>query len=228
MNHPLPPRSPDSEHLGQRRAALKWLLAAGLTLQAACSGTLLPRPAQPPARFTLEGNAPATAPRAASADAPVLTVDIPRAAPGYDSRHMLYLRRPQELEAFAFHEWLGPPAQMLAPLLVRALQDSTGLGAVLLAPSAAASRWRLETELLRLHQDFTRQPSQVRMSLRAVLLDSASGQALAWQEFDVSVAAAGDDPVAGAAGAQAAARQLVAAVAAFCSAQLGDASMHQH
>jgi cholesterol transport system auxiliary component len=48
-----------------------------------------------------------------------------------------------------------------------------------------------------------------------VLLNSATRQAVAWREFDVSVAATGDDPVAGAAAAQAAARQLSTEVAAF-------------
>lgn len=195
-----------------------WWLAALLPLLAACAGTLLPKPAPAPARFTLD-TGPAAPPtpgaRVAPADAPTLTVDLPRAAPGYDSRRMVYQRRPQQMEAFAFHEWVEPPAQMLAPLLVRALQDQGGFRAVLRAPSAATGGWRLETELLRLHQDFSQRPSQVRLSVRAVLLNSATRQAVAWREFDVSVAASSDDPVAGAAAAQAAARQLASEVAAF-------------
>lgn len=197
-----------------------WWLAAVVPLLAACAGSLLPKPASPPARFTLDAGTaspPSSNARAAAADAPTLTVDLPRAASGYDSRRMVYLRRPQQLEAFAFNEWVEPPAQMLAPLLVRALQDSGGFRAVLRAPSAAAGGWRLETELLRLHQDFSQRPSQVRLSVRAVLLNSTTRQAVAWREFDVSVAAASDDPVAGAAAAQAAARQLLAEVATFCA-----------
>lgn len=197
-----------------------WWLAAVVPLLPACAGSLLPKPASPPARFTLDASTAsptASSARVVAADAPTLTVDLTRAAPGYDSRRMVYLRRPQQLEAFAFNEWVEPPAQMLAPLLVRALQDSGGFRAVLRAPSAAAGGWRLETELLRLHQDFSQQPSQVRLSVRAVLLNSSTRQAVAWREFDVSVAAASDDPVAGAAAAQAAARQLLAEVAAFCA-----------
>jgi len=195
-----------------------WVLAAVVPLLAACAGSLLPKPASPPARFTLDAGtaAPnAVGARVVAVDAPTITVELPRAAPGYDSRRMVYLRRPQQLEAFAFNEWVEPPAQMLAPLLVRALQDSGGFRAVLRAPSAAAGGWRLETELLRLHQDFSLRPSQVRLSVRAVLLNSTTRQAVAWREFDVSVAATGDDPVAGAAAAQAAARQLATEVAAF-------------
>lgn len=209
-HHALPPCRGGATRL--------WWLVAVVPLLTACAGTLLPKPAPAPTRFTLDAgpaSAPAASARTAATDAPTLTVDLPRAAPGYDSRRMVYQRRPQQMEAFAFHEWVEPPAQMLAPLLVRALQDHGGFRAVLRAPSAATGGWRLETELLRLHQDFSQRPSQVRLSVRAVLLNSATRQAVAWREFDVSVAATGDDPVAGAAAAQAAARQLSTEVAAF-------------
>ena len=217
MTHPHPARH--ALPPGRAGGVARWCwLAALLPLLAACAGTLLPKPAPAPTRFTLDTGpaaAPAPSARTAATDAPTLTVDTPRAAPGYDSRRMVYQRRPQQMEAFAFHEWVEPPAQMLAPLLVRALPDQGGFRAVLRAPSAAAGGWRLETELLRLHQDFSQRPSQVRLSVRAVLLNSATRQAVAWREFDVSVAATSDDPVAGAAAAQAAARQLSTEVAAF-------------
>jgi cholesterol transport system auxiliary component len=193
-----------------------------VALFAACTGTLLPKPAPPAARYTLDVGTPASAPREAVAGAPSITVDAPRAAPGYGSRHMVYMRRTPEIEAFAFHEWVDAPAQLLEPLLVRALQDSGGFSVVLHAPSAAASGWRLETELLRLHQDFSVRPSQARLVLRAVLLDSATRRALAWREFDVSVPAASDDPVAGVVAAQAAAQRVVLAVATFCAEQARD------
>ncbi len=192
-----------------------------MAMLTACTGTLLPKPAAAPARFTLDGGVPSSAPMppAVAASAPALLVAPPRAAPGHDSRYMVYLRRPQALEAFAFHEWVEPPAQMLEPLLVRALQDSGAFRAVLTTPSSAASGWRLETTGLRLQQDFTVRPSQVQIGLRAVLVDTATRQAFAWREFAVSVPSAGDDPVEGAAAARVAAQKIVAEVAAFCAAQ---------
>jgi ABC-type uncharacterized transport system auxiliary subunit len=59
----------------------------------------------------------------------------------------------------------------------------------------------------------------VQLSLRAVLLNNRTREALAWREFNISVNATGEDPVAGAAAAQEAAMQLAAAVAAFCAEQ---------
>jgi cholesterol transport system auxiliary component len=204
----------------RRVAIARLMLGCGLTVLAGCAGSLLPKPAQPPARFTLDGVTAVPAanmPPRLGVDAPSLVVAVPRAAPGYDSARMVYLRRPHELESFAFHEWVDTPAAMLAPLLVSALQNGAGFRSVLLAPSAASAGWRLETELIRLYQDFGTQPSQVRLSLRAVLLDSATRQPIAWREFDVSVPAAADNPVAGVQATHQAARELLAAVAAFCA-----------
>lgn len=215
----MTPRSP------QRRAAIglpgghfalwPWLLAG----MAGCAGSLLPQPPAPPTRYTLDIPAPAAAPVPAAPGAPVLVVAAPRAAPGFDSSRMVYLRQPQRLEAFAQNEWVDTPARMLAPLLVRSLQAGGAFSAVLQAPSAAAGAWRLETELVRLQQDFGTQPSQVRLTLRAVLVDSGSRQVIAWREFDATVPAATDDPAGGAAAAHQAMQQVLAALAAFCTAQ---------
>ncbi|MDE2082301.1 MAG: membrane integrity-associated transporter subunit PqiC, partial [Burkholderiales bacterium] len=187
-------------------------LGLGLGLGLAGCGSLLPRPAPALAQFTLEGAGSKAAPAAARAaaavpgrGAPTLMVDEPRAAPGYDSARMVYLRQPQRLQAFAFHAWVAPPARMLAPLLQRAMQATGAFRAVVLAPSAASGACRLETTLVRLVQDFGTHPSQVRLTLRAVLLDSASGRVLAADEFDQREPAASDDPAGGAAAARAAA-----------------------
>lgn len=196
------------------------LLATASLLLPACSGSLLPKPDPLPARFSLDRGSAAGPAHSVAPGAADLTVDLPRAAPGYDSTRMLYLRRPLELEAFAFHEWVAPPAQMLSPLLLRALQQGGSFRIVLAAAAAAPTRWRLQTELLRLHQEFTQRPSRVRLSVRVLLLDGITRQALAQREFDVVVAAARDDPVAGAVAAQAATQQWLEAVTAFCSEQI--------
>lgn len=203
--------------LWRPRCGLWALLATAALLLPACSGSLLPKPDPLPARFSLDGGSAAATAHRAAPGAADLTVDLPRAAPGYDSTRMLYLRRPLELEAFSFHEWVAPPAQMLSPLLLRALQQGGSFRIVLAAAAAAPTRWRLQTELLRLHQDFTQRPSRVRLGVRVLLLDGVTRQALAQREFDIVVPAARDDPVAGAVAAQAATQQWLEAVTAFCS-----------
>ena len=212
-----PSGSRPGPHRGRWSALLSVL--ASLALLTACSASLLPKPPPPPTRFTLDAAAAAAAPREPPAGAPALVVALPRAAPGFDSARMVYLRQPQQLEAFAFHEWVDTPARMLVPLLVRTLQASGGFSAVLQAPSVASGTWRLETELIRLQQDFSSAPSQVRLTLRAVLLDTASRQVIAWREFDETVPAATDDPAGGAAAAHQATQRVLVALAAFCAAQ---------
>lgn len=202
------------------------LLAAGLPLALmGCTGGLLPRPAPAPSRHTLDPPAPAGASASASASptratppgARVLQVAPPRAAPGFDSTRMLYLRRAGELQAYALAEWVEPPAQLLATLLVQALQRRGSFAAVVSAASQAPPDLRLETELIRLQQEFTTQPSQARLTLRAVLLDGHTRQVIAWREFDQQAVAPTEDAAGGVTAARTAAWLLLAAVAAFCS-----------
>lgn len=193
--------------------ALTGLVLSGLS---GCSASLLPKPPPAAARYLLDaGASPASAasspsPRAAVAlDAPVLVVAQPSAAPGYDSVHMRYQRQPQQLEAFAFHEWVEPPARLLAPLMVRALQDTNAFRAVLLAPTAGTGALRLETELVRLQQDFNAQPSAVRLTLHAVLIATDTRRVIASRVFDATAPAGRDDPVAGVAAAQQATQRVL-------------------
>jgi cholesterol transport system auxiliary component len=110
---------------------------------------------------------------------------------------------------------------MLAPLLLRHLQGTGAFRAVLLAPTVAVATLRLETELIRLQQDFTAQPSQLRLTLRAVLVEVATRQVLLAQTFDESTATSADDPVAGVAAAQILTQRVLAALSARVAAARG-------
>lgn len=200
-------------------ACIGWPALVGLpALLGACGTTLLPKPAAAPARFTLDDGSLAPPGPTAPAGAPVLVVSQPRAAPGCDDRHMVYLRRPGQLQVYAYHEWLDTPAQMLAPLMVRALQSTGAYAAVLLAPSTGAGALRLETELIRLQQDFSVSPSHVRLTLRAVLIDSRNRKVLGWREFDHQVPAPSDNGEGGVMAAREATRLMLTGLGTFCAA----------
>jgi cholesterol transport system auxiliary component len=205
-----------------RRLALRGSLAAWSLLMASCSASLWPKPAPARLRYALDDAVRAEAPQdpkppPAGPSAPVLVVALPRPMPGHEGSLMLYQRHPQEVEAYTESEWVAPPAQMLAPLLVRALQQTGAYSAVLLAPSGLAGAQRLECEFVALQQLFGSGPSRVRLSLRAVILESATRQVRAWQDFEQSVPAATDDAAGGAAAATLAAHRLSQAVAAWCA-----------
>ena len=201
--------------------SMRRLAAAGLCLVAAGACSTI-RPAATPntAFYALEstrGAAPAARPEPLPAAAPTLMVNPPHAAAGFDSPRIIYLREMHKLEYFVHSEWVDPPARMLAPLLVAALQNTGAFRAVVLTPSSAAGDLRLDTEIVRLQHEFQAQPSRVRFTLRAYLVEDKTRRVLAWREFDAAVPAASEDPYGGVVAANLAVRTVLESVAAFCA-----------
>jgi cholesterol transport system auxiliary component len=205
-------------HLARRRVlseAALWACVLATSGLIGCS-SLLPKPPPAPAQFALDDLATAPSPsRQLPAAGPTLIVGTPRAAAGFDTQRIVYLRQAHELEAFAYSQWVDTPAQMLAPLIAQAMERSGAFRAVLRAPAGASAELRLDTELIRLQQEFFTRPSRVRLTLRAVLIDVATRGVVAAREFDTSVAAASDDPYGGVLAANQATRELLAELAAF-------------
>jgi cholesterol transport system auxiliary component len=130
---------------------------------------------------------------------------------------MLYVKRPHQLQAFAHNEWVDAPAHMLAPLLVRTLERSGAFAAVTDAASGIAAELRLETELVRLQQEFTSHPSRVRLVLRVQLSEVRSRRVLGVREIEALEDAPSEDPYGGVVAANRAAAKALAGVASFCS-----------
>ena len=194
-------------------------LALALALTAGCSAL---RPsATPPASFhSLDRAQVAThtvspAPVVWSNATPTLLVSPPHAAAGYDSQRIIYVREPHKLEYYAHNEWIDTPARMLAPLIVAVVERSGAFRAVVSTPGAAAGDLRVDTEIVRLQQDFRSRPSGVRFTLRAYIVDNTTRQVLAWREFDETVPAASEDPVGGVVAANRAVHRVLDQLAAF-------------
>jgi cholesterol transport system auxiliary component len=208
-------------------ARLLWFGAAGLalTLNAGC-GALFPKVALKPSFYTLD-RAPAapheatgSAPRVLTA-APTLIINPPGAASGFDSPHIIYSRGSHTHEYFSHNEWVDTPARMLAPLILAAIENGGAFRAVVLTPSVAAGDLRLDTEIMRLEQDFVDQPSRVRFTLRAYVVDDATRRVLAWREFDETIAATSEDPVGGVVAANRAVQIVLEKLASFCTEAAG-------
>ena len=210
------------------RQTIGMLMLPMLGLALTGCGSLWPAASPQPAFFTLQAvpgpaevarNMSRSAPAPALAGAsPVLLVHVPSAAPGFDSARIMYTSQPHRLEYFARHEWVDAPARMLAPLMVAALERGTGFSAVVLAPSVATGGVQLHTQLLRLQQEFAAPPSQVRLALRAQLVDTRSRQVLATRDFEHVAVSASEDAPGGVAAAQVAAQAVLAELAAWCQA----------
>ena len=193
---------------------------AALALLSACNALRpLVAPGEHPKFYSLSDRAdaatPAAAPRA-SATGLTLIVATPHAAAGFDSRRMMYLCRGDELEYFAHNEWIDTPARMLAPLIVAAVEARGAYRAVVLTPSPATGQVRLETEILRLQQEFLGAPSRVRFTLRAQLVESGTRRVVASREFEAVAAAPSENPRGGVTAAHEAVRKVLGEVADFC------------
>ena len=177
------------------------LLAVCVAAASLCACSVLqPKAGAPPSFYALEAALPSgTAPGPVSTTRATSTLVISpvRAASGFDSQRIIYVREPHKLEYFAHSEWIDTPARMLAPLLVASIAHTGAFKAVVTTPSSAGGELRLDTEIVRLQQDFQTRPSRVHFTLRAYLVDEKTRKVQAWREFDGEAVATSDDPYAG-------------------------------
>lgn len=146
----------------------------------------------------------------------VIAVSTPRAQPGYDTPQIAYVQQPHELNYYAINRWADTPAHMLAPLLVQALEHSGGFRAVVQAPGPVPADFRLDSELIRLQQDFESHPSRVQITLRAQLIDMHSNRVLATRVFDETANAPSENAYGGVIAANQAVQKMLDQIAEFC------------
>ena len=166
--------------------------------------------------YTLEYTADPNTAMAPASDAAVLIVSTPRAHGGYDSARIAYMRQAYGLRYYTRSRWAATPARMLAPLLADAIQETGRFQALHRPPGTVVANIRLDTELIRFHQDFMVQPSAMRITLRAQLVDLKAGRVLATRLFDLTEPSASEDAYGGVVAANRAVRQLLQALAQFC------------
>ncbi len=198
-------------HLPLRRQWLASLLV--LLLLSACSA-LSPSVVPQPAYYTLDA-VPLARTAGPSGSGPTLVIGMPVAAAGYDSQRILYMREPHRLEYFAHSEWVDPPARMIATALLLGLQNHAQFGAVAAASGSAAGELRLDTELVRLYQDFQTRPSQLVLVLRATLVHDKTRRVQALRQFEARVASASEDPQGGVHAANLALQQVLGDLSTF-------------
>ncbi len=210
--------------------AIRLAAAAAVVALSGCSSLLGPSATAAPAFYSLD--APASPPaivlpsvRSATATLPALVVAAPRAAAGYDSQRIMYVREQHKLEYFAHSEWVEPPARLITPLLVGALQASGAFRAVVLTAGAAAGELRLDTEIIRLQHDFRVQPSRVVLVLRATLVEDRTRRVIGQRDFESQVTAASDDPYGGVVAANQAVQTVLRDLARFCAESARDLAL---
>jgi len=204
-----------------------WYGAIVLLLASLLSGCsmLLPAKSPPPTLYSFDNPEPMMEKRPAQpvkTGAPTLIISTPRAASGFDSRQIVYIRKLHTFEYFRQSQWVDTPAAMLLPLMVTALERSGQFSAVIQAPTSAAGQLRLDVEIVRLQHEFLKIPGSVHFTLRAHLLDTATRKILDSREFDASVPSASDDPYGGVLAASSAVRIVIEELVLFCGQTAAD------
>ncbi len=149
-------------------------------------------------------------------DMPVLIVTTPRAHGGYDTQRIAYMEQAFGLRYYTRSRWVDTPSRMLAPLLADAIQATGQFQALYAVPGSIAADYRLDTELIRFHQDFTQQPGVVHITLRAQLVDLRENRVVRTQQFNMVEPTTANDSYGGVVAANRAVSQLLDELAQFC------------
>jgi len=145
----------------------------------------------------------------------VLSIGMPTAWPGYDTPQIAYQRQPLELEYFVTHRWADDPARLLRPLLTQALEPA--FRAVVPSPGTVTADIRLDTELIRLQQNFASQPSRTEVILRVQLTDLRNKKIIASKMFEASEPSSSEDAYGGVIAANLALQRVLEQVTEFCA-----------
>ncbi|HEX5646996.1 MAG TPA: ABC-type transport auxiliary lipoprotein family protein [Nitrospira sp.] len=181
--------------------------AVCILLALTVSGCLPTRTESPPTHtFRLSLDSERTETRPPDVNGPILLVSLPVAEPGYETTKMVYLKRPFELEPYAVNQWADTPARMFASLMVEKLSRTGSWRAVVPPSGSIRGDVRLDTYGFSLQQEFLKDPSLMRISVRAQLVDVREARIVGTRAFETVENA----PSADAYGGVVAANQAVA------------------
>ena len=144
-----------------------------------------------------------------------LLVMTPTAAPGYQTAAMIYVLSPYELDAYTNNRWVASPAQMVMPMLVQALRDTGYFYAVVSPPFSGVTNLRLDTQILKLEQEFLLPISRIRFVMQASLLSNVSNRVVASRRFEVVIPSPQNNAYSGVLAANRAAKIMMQQVAQF-------------
>ncbi|KTD50358.1 transport protein [Legionella quinlivanii] len=144
-----------------------------------------------------------------------ILITHPDAATGYDTEEMLYTDKPFEISNFVHNAWMGPPADMLLPLMVQSLQKSGYFYAVASTATSELTDYRLDTQLLELQQNFLKKPSQLDFTAKIVLTHVSDNRIIASRIIELHVPCPSDTPYGGVIAANQATGLFTAGVTKF-------------
>lgn len=149
-----------------------------------------------------------------------ILISQPDATAGYQTEQMLYTDKAFEVNAFAHSSWISTPANMLYPLITQSLQQSHYFFAVAAGPDADKTDYRLDTQVLKLQQNFISKPSTLELVVQSVLTHVEDNRVIASRMFVERVKCPTDTPYGGVIAANKAAYAFTSALTHFVIAQI--------
>lgn len=137
------------------------------------------------------------------------------AQPGYDTDQIIYLQCPYELKGFSRNRWVAPPNEMLTSLIAQSIRNTCYFKAVVTAPFAGQSHYRLETRLIKLQHEFFCCPSKVRMIIHATVIETCCREVIAQKVFEIVIPAPKNNPYGGVVAANFASNVLLDQISNF-------------
>lgn len=174
------------------------ILAALAILALTAAGCLSSRSESQPAHtYRLSLDSERTEVRPADSNGPILMISLPLAEPGFETPRMVYVKRIYELEHYALNQWADQPARMFASLMVQALGRTGSWRAVVPVPGSIRGDFRLDSYGFALQQEFLQDPSLVRVTVRAQLVEMKESRVVGTRAFEAVEKAQSNDAYGG-------------------------------
>jgi cholesterol transport system auxiliary component len=145
-----------------------------------------------------------------------LIIMQPEANSIYNTTRMVYTIKPYQVAYFAKNRWAASPGKMLQQLMIQTLQNTHYFKAVIAPPFSGMYDYILNTQLFELQQDFTHNPSVIRLRLNAQLIQSGTNRIIATKQFTVIEPAPQNTPYGGVIAANRAVSELLRQLVNFC------------
>lgn len=198
------------------KKTLLCLTLATSTLLTACIGPVSVSPVQ---TYTISYAGNPLLVRQAPINKSVTVLPI-NASRGFDSSAMIYQTKPYLLTSFGLNAWIAPPASLMSPLLLKALQNSGNFKNVVNGPAVSNTDYTINTMLLELYQDFTVKPSEIVLSLDVDIVNNENSQVVADKVFSARVKAPENNPYGGVVATNEAFSQLLSQITQFLTQQI--------
>lgn len=128
---------------------------------------------------------------------PAIHIGTPEAITHLETDQMFYTKIPYEDKAFAHNAWTSAPSDMIYPLIIQSIQKSRAFRAVSSGAHTESYTYRLDTQIIKLIQNFTVHPSRLDLIINATLVENDTGHILASRLFQYDIPCPSDTPYGG-------------------------------